>query len=798
MKFNIINGSCQRLLISWLLLISSCPNLVDGARFLKSSALLSCMDNSQFTASKFDVGLYPDNKTVTFDISAISTIEDKITANIQVIAYGIKIVDEKIDACKLNLKQLCPLSSGHFDVNSHKTLNKDILGKIPGIAYTVPDIDGMVKVLVYKNSDQKKPIACVQATLSNGKTVQTKYASWAIGIVTLIGLLTAGAISVAGYTSTASHIAANTVSLFIYFQSVAMISMMAVKRLPPIAAAWAQNFQWTMGLMRVGFMQKIFTWYVQATGGTSTNIIPNKEVISLEVQKRSTIPDASGVVPEYGHSNLPSAIRNGINRSIYRTMAFGINEVAPRILVSKRATGGDSKDNEDTQGTTTTDEKDKDLSSKTLVLRGIQRVAYLAKIERTNVFLTGLVFFVIFGVFIIIVMGGFRLIVAMLSKSNDQHAQRFSDYRRGWRTILKGILFRLVLVAFPQLTVLCLWELTVRDSPACVVLAVLAYVIVAVILGFAAFKVISIARRSAALHKNPAYILFSDPAALNRWGFLYIQYRATAYYFIVPALAYTFVKGAFIGLAQASGKAQAMAVFLLELGYLVALCWLKPYMDKTTNGFNIAIATINFVNALFFLFFSYIFNQPDSINGIMAVVFFVLNAVFSLVLLIMIIVSCLWAIFSKNPDNRYQPMRDDRESFIRDQNASEKKLTTELDALGATARDGYNPENGMYHDNKNNSRRDSIESFNGGGGNSNGNTPTNEIFPQARLPRQQQQQQYGSSLYPPSNNNSSGDLSDPGFPMGQKTSYKGYMPTPTDGGWNNNNNHYQQRQPPRF
>jgi len=42
----------------------------------------------------------------------------------------------------------------------------------------------------------------------------------------------------------------------------------------------------------------------------------------------------------------------------------------------------------------------------------------------------------------------------------------------------------------------------------------------------------------------------------------------------------------------------------------------------------------------------------------------------------------MYAIFSKNPDIRYQPMRDDRGSFIKSQSA----LNTELDALGATAR----------------------------------------------------------------------------------------------------------------
>lgn len=66
----------------------------------------------------------------------------------------------------------------------------------------------------------------------------------------------------------------------------------------------------------------------------------------------------------------------------------------------------------------------------------------------------------------------------------------------------------------------------------------------------------------------------------------------------------------------------------------------------------------------------------------MGVVFFGINAVFAIVLICMVLISTGWALFSKNPDTRYQPMRDDRGSFIK----SQTQLNTELDALGATAR----------------------------------------------------------------------------------------------------------------
>ena len=65
------------------------------------------------------------------------------------------------------------------------------------------------------------------------------------------------------------------------------------------------------------------------------------------------------------------------------------------------------------------------------------------------------------------------------------------------------------------MTVLCLWELTVRDSAAEVTLALFFFISMTVSLTWAALKVWRIARRAVCMHKNPAYILYSDPTALN-------------------------------------------------------------------------------------------------------------------------------------------------------------------------------------------------------------------------------------------------------------------------------------------
>ena len=236
--------------------------------------------------------------------------------------------------------------------------------------------------------------------------------------------------------------------------------------------------------------------------------------------------------------------------------------------------------------------------------------------------------------------------------------------------------------------VLCLWEFTQRDSPAEVVFAVAILLSTLATLGWASWKVIRLAKRSVEMHKNPAYMLYSDPKCLNKWGFLYVQYRATAYYFVIPVLVVIFFKAAFVALAQKASVVQAVALLVIEAVFLISVSVIRPWMDKKTNVFNISIAAVNFLNVIFLLMFTEVFNQPGLVTGVMGVIFFVYNAVFALVLLIMVLVASVYAVVSKNPDTRYQPMQDDRGSFIK----SNSQLTTELDALGVAARgDGKTP-----------------------------------------------------------------------------------------------------------
>ena len=59
------------------------------------------MDNSQLTASFFDVKFYPDNNTVIFDIDATTTLNGNVTVKAELLTYGLKVLDKTFDLCSL-------------------------------------------------------------------------------------------------------------------------------------------------------------------------------------------------------------------------------------------------------------------------------------------------------------------------------------------------------------------------------------------------------------------------------------------------------------------------------------------------------------------------------------------------------------------------------------------------------------------------------------------------------------------------------------------------------------------------
>ncbi|CAI4036641.1 hypothetical protein SMKI_15G4920 [Saccharomyces mikatae IFO 1815] len=607
----------------------SAPFDVINKEYLKTSALLTCVKDSQFSASYFEAAFFPRNNTIFFDIEAQTIISENITIRVELIAYGLNLYSKVFDLCGIQDNLLCPLKPGNIELIGSYYLETAVANQIPNIAYNIPDLDAYIVVSAYSAADEEflKPLACVQVMLSNGRTVQTQYLSWSLVFLTVFGILFSIIYSLQGYTVTSTRLASYSISLVLYFQNLAILAMISVSFLPPIVAAWTQNFQWSMGIIKVDFMQRLFEWYIVATSGSPTIVYHNKEVLSISVQKRTI------------NSKIISASNNlnGVESSQKDKLLYTSNL-----------------------------KNSNDYLSKILVLRGIKRVSYKAGIEVSNFFLTGFSFFIVFIFMVIIAFVTFKIFLKVLQKF-DIKTTRYLQFHINWSALLKGTLYRVILIIYSEVSLLAFWEVTQRDSAATLVEAIIVVILMTVLLSSASIRIWRRMLKSKKKFGQPSYLLFSNSTFLNKFGFLYSQFKSTKVWWLIVTIAYMLIRSILVGALQTHGKSQSVGVFLTEAIYLIFLCWMQPYMDKTTNVFNISIHSLNLINALFFLFFSNLFQQPIAVSSFMGIIFFFMNATFSLYLFFFILV-CFWmAVYYKHPDTRYKPIDDQRRSFLKNE-----------------------------------------------------------------------------------------------------------------------------------
>lgn len=635
----------MNLLVLLFILISP----VFATRKISATSLVTCSDDNSITPSYFNVTFNPDDLSLRYNVDLTTEINGFVIGHLQVFAYGFVIIERDIDLCGLGWKQFCPLYPGSLQIDSIEYISNDTASAIPGIAYQVPDIDATVRIIIL-DRDTRREISCLQASFTNGKTVSQTGVKWATAVIAGLGLLIAAILSTFGNSNAASNISANAVSLFLYFQSVVVVCMQSVERLPPIASAWAENLAWSMGLIRVQFMQDIFRWYVQSTGGNPTLFFKG-------TTKQILVQRAYDYL-----ANLHEYVARS-NPLVQRALDFNLSS-------------------------------NKNL----IILRGIKRIGYNSTIEPTSIVATGFTFFLLIGILLVVVLFIVKQVVDLLIFTKTLNPNSFNHFRKSFGSMIKGSLLRYIYIGFTQIIILSLWEFTQNDSPALIVLGALLLVLVLGVIGWSCYRANIIGKLSIKQFQNPAALLYGDSKVLNKYGFVYTMFNAKKFWFGSVILGYSLIKGIFIGLCQPAAKVSVVVIFVLDLAYTIYLFIKSPYLNKSTNVINYCMSIVNTLNSFLFLFFSNLFGQAAPVASIMGWVFFILNAAFSLILLIFIIVFSVLSVISKNPDARFAPARDDRTSFQRMSSIkrrsqfeiNEKLDANELSALGMAAQDHNN------------------------------------------------------------------------------------------------------------
>lgn len=158
------------LLSLFTILLSGLITTAEARRKLSATSLVTCMDNSQISPSYFNVTFNPDDRSLKYSLDLTTDISAYVIGHIQVYAYGFLIIEKDVDMCSLGWKQFCPIYPGTMQVESIQYISSEYTNQIPGIAYQVPDIDAVVKVIV-KDRDSGEQLSCIQSSFSNGKTI---------------------------------------------------------------------------------------------------------------------------------------------------------------------------------------------------------------------------------------------------------------------------------------------------------------------------------------------------------------------------------------------------------------------------------------------------------------------------------------------------------------------------------------------------------------------------------------------------------------------------------------------------
>lgn len=575
--------------------INSTENTNLGGKNLKSNALLTCLTNSQFNVKSFYAVYYAQENTIEFNIDSFNTISESVLIKVEIMAYGINVISELVDPCSWHLKTLCPLNTGRIQLSGKYKASEAILLQIPTLVYKIPDIDIQIFVVAYSRSDPHldKIIACVQTTLTNNKTVEQKIIQYILpticGIIFILFVL----LSLLGFSIMGTELFTLLLITVNYFQDIAMLGMLSIISIPPIASSWVQNFQWSMGIINIKYMQNIITWYIQSTNGISSVLHRNLDKISLNLEKRDH------VLPEY------YKMENIVDDSTLFSTKF---------------------------------QKNGDFNSKAIILSGINRVSFKAQIEVTNFFLTSFTNFLWFLLIFSVIVTTFKIVILLIPKfvyieEDDKFVQR----RKQWKFIVKGILFKILLIFSPQLFLINFWEFIAKDSTGTICFSIVFFIIYMVLLVWSNYRIIIQVQISKKINKSYEYMLKSDKLFFRKYGSLYSHYKIKKFWWLTIFLIYNMAKTLTIVLTQHNGKMGTMIKFIIELTVLILLLTINPYLKKITNIVNNCFQATIVINNLIFLFFTNLFPIRTMISSIMAVIFVIVNIIITLSLILLLL-----------------------------------------------------------------------------------------------------------------------------------------------------------------
>jgi hypothetical protein len=619
-------------------ILSSLPAGVLGGDILSSTGYSTCMNNATVEVTKLNVTYNRNTRVITFDVAGTSSKMQNVTATMVVSAYGEQVYTKTFSPCDYQMTEMCPVPAGSYSATGEQTIPTEYANQIPSIAFSIPDLDGDVKMTL-ADSGSGENVACIESTVGNGHTFNVpavKYAAAGVAAAAL-GMSAVGAIASGGHPG-ASASSPTFGEVIGWFQGMAMNGMLSVQY-PRVYQSFTTNFAFSTGLIPWGSLQTSIDNFRKATGGNLTDD-------SYQYLSNATLVYSNGA---------NSTTSGKMRRALDALVLWARDGTSVNVNGTSTSTGSGS--NSTSSGNSTSAEGDKIEH----YVSGIQAYVEELKIPSGNTFMNVLLIWAVIAGFIIVLILLLKVILEAWSQfGNIPHSMESWRKRYWWR--LAKALTNLILIAYGTWTMYCIYQWTDGDSWAAKLLAGITFAIFTAVLAFFSWRIYTKAHEFKRMEGDTSK-LYEDKETWVKYNLFYENFKKGYWWLFVPAIVYTFARGAIIAGANGHGLVQSIGQIVVEALFLALLIWSWPYQRKSGNWVNIVVQVVRVLSVVCVLVFVEELGIAQTTKTVTGLILIVVQVVLTAVLAILIAVNSLVLCIKENP---HRKARKEAEKINRD------------------------------------------------------------------------------------------------------------------------------------
>ncbi|KAK1969206.1 TRP-domain-containing protein [Colletotrichum sublineola] len=651
---------------------------------------------SLFNITKFDAAYYADNMTVQFHLDGTTNVRNEsLMIHINVEAYGETRYEMNFNPCMANIASLCPLNASNpITAFAEFSLTPAQIDGIPSIALDIPDFEGSARIQIFANSSQTE-IGCFQAVMRNGNSFSHPAAiSSILGVFTLAALLASFATAIYGVSipHMRMHYAHSLSVLVIFetFQTVFFSGAMSVDW-PSVLPAWWSNFGWAAGMIYSEKMVDSIDGFAGVTGnasqvgGAGSTVINTGGGLVQQIYGRSlnTFPAPGDAGPI--QNIVQRAVRTYNTSNPYEYYWAG-DPVSPGMPTPGKWVGFAG-----------------DLSA--------------LGIPAADAFTLGLIWWLVTIGLVTVSITLFKFTLDMLVGVKLLKEDRFLYFRNHLGGYLAAGILRTLLVSFPSLMTLALFQFNIRAPAGPTAIAAVVFILLLVGVGgivayacysrlrfgkyemspdtimfeqgklFGSVPAIATTRASKIGEEETAAKRYGsmpffrirfidddpdrtsvhqDEAYIKRFGWLSARYRRTRWWFFACWLSYQFIRACFIGGGARNPLAQVYGLFIFETIAFISFIKLNPFEGQRNTSLAIWMLGITkVVTAGFSIAFLPEFAIGRILSTVFGIVIIVVQGFLVVAVLVLVVLSIIssWMSLYRNREKFPEKLDDRRISY---------------------------------------------------------------------------------------------------------------------------------------